>query len=97
MESLSIRIRNPFALREALQVALEVAWPDLPPEEVACLRQFTKLVPAQVGPAAIAVAADVQRSLHACSGHLRQSRTWYWMREDLCQAFNELEKDLSGK
>lgn len=97
MESLSIRIRNPFALREALQVALEVAWPDLPPEQVTCLKQFARHVPAQVGPAAVAVDAAVQRSLLSCSGHVRQSRTWYWMREDLCQAFNEFEKDLSAK
>jgi TPP-dependent trihydroxycyclohexane-1,2-dione (THcHDO) dehydratase len=95
MESLSVRVRNPFALREALQVALEVTWPDLPSEQVASLRSFTRVIPAQVGPAALSVGGDVQVGVLSCAGHFRQSRTWYWLREDLCQAFTELEKDLA--
>lgn len=91
-----MRVQNPFALRESLQVALEVAWPDMPPDEVYGLRSFTCEIPARVSPIALQVGTADRDGLLTCTGHFRQSRTWFWLREDLCDALCELERELRG-
>lgn len=97
MESLSVRVKNPFALRESLQVALEVSWADLPAEQVSDLKRFIGAVPAHVEATAVSVSPAERIGLKACAAYFRQSRTWYWLREDLSEALAELERELCGK
>lgn len=94
MEPLVMKIKNPFALLSSLQVALEVAWPDMSPEQLKHLRRFTETIPTQIGPAPLAVCAAERESLLACASCFRRSRTWYWLREDLSEAVVELEREL---
>lgn len=94
MEGLSVRVRNPFALRESLQIALEVAWPDLPPEGVTSLRTFLGRLPTRIQPVAVPVASEDRQALLACAAHFRQSRTSHWLREDFGHAMAELEREL---
>lgn len=94
MEGLSIRVRNPFTLRESLLVALEVAWPDLPPDRVTCLRAFIAGIPALIHPTEVVVDAAQREGLLACTAYFRPSRTSHWFREDLGQALVDLERDL---
>lgn len=94
MERLSVRIRNPFALKESLQVALEVAWPDMAPDRVATLRRFLRGVPSVVQPTALAIEPGTREGILCCAAYFRQSRAWYWLREDLCQAIMDLEREL---
>ncbi len=72
MEQLSVRVRNPSALRESLQVALEVVWPDLSPEHASCVRRFAKSVPAQVAPASVAVSSREREGLLTCAAYFKQ-------------------------
>lgn len=94
MESLSVRVRNPFALRESLQIALEVSWPDLDPDRVGSLRTFVSVIPALIQPTALEVAPGVREGLLSAVAYFRRSRTYHWLREDLCQALRDLEQGL---
>lgn len=91
-----MRVQNPFALRESLQVALEVAWSDMPADELFGLRRFTREIPSCVSPTALKVGTMDRDGLLTCTAHFRQSRTWFWLREDLCEALCELERELRG-
>ncbi len=96
MESLSVRVRNPFALKESLQVALEVAWPDLPPDRVCHVRAFLGQVPTLIHPVTLQVGRLERLALLACSRYFLQSRTAYWLREDFITAIRELERELQA-
>lgn len=97
MESVSVKVLNPFALKESLLVALEVAWPDMDREAVSAVRGFLSHVPSSVRPAEIAVGQSEREGLLACSAYFQRSRTWHWMREDLVQALYDLFVELKRK
>lgn len=96
LESLSVRVRNPFALRESLQIALEVAWPDLPPGAVCVIKSFLEKIPTRIQPIALPIDGGARQTILACSAHFRQSRTAHWLREDFVQALRDLERELQG-
>ena len=89
-----VPVRNPFALRESLEVALEVTWPDVGETQVSCLRALVRVIPAGVGAACLPVGACESEALLACVAHFRRSRTYYWLRSDLSDALADLEHQL---
>jgi hypothetical protein len=97
IKSLSLRIANPFSLRESLLIALEVTWPDMAPDKVELVKRFAVGLPRQVGPTAAAIDVEEQRALLTCTGHFRQRRSWYWLREDLGEAVTAMERQLRVK
>ena len=94
MDGVQVPVRNPFALRECLEVALEVTWPDVGRDQAACLRALVKAIPVKIGSAELALGPGERNALLACAAHFRRSRTWYWLRADLCEALSEVEQQL---
>ena len=94
MDVISVPVRNPFALRECLEVALEVTWPDLGTEQVGCLRSLVRGIPCTVTAAELPVGPCEREALLACATHFRRSRTWYWLRSDLGDALTDLARQL---
>lgn len=94
MDGTRVPIRNPFALRECLEVALEVTWPDVAQEQAACLRSLVREIPVRVGAAQVSLGPGEREALLACAAHFRRSRTFYWLRADLCEALADLEHQL---
>lgn len=90
----TVPVRNPFALRECLEVALEVTWPDVGREQAECLRCLVGAIPCKVAAAELPVGPSERDALLACAAHFRRSRTWYWLRPDLCEALTDLEHQL---
>lgn len=84
-------MRNGFTLKEALHVALEVTWPDLPADQAGTLRRLVEQVPGCIGSVDLDMAPADKAAVEACMAHFRQSHTWYWLREDFAGALNELE------
>lgn len=96
MNRCSISVQNPFALRESLQIVLEVVWPDLPPKAVPRLRSFVHRLPISILPADIPIAEEEIEGLLLCSSLFRQSRTARWLPGDLVQVMSEFERALEG-
>lgn len=94
MDVISVVMRNPFALRECLEVALEVTWPDLGTEQVACLRSLVRGIPCTVAAVELSVGPCEREVLLACATHFRRSRTCYWLRSDLGDALTDLAQQL---
>lgn len=89
-----VPVRNPFALRECLEVALEVTWPDVGQDQLACLRTLVRAIPAKIGAAHLCVGPGEREALLACVAFFRRSRTFYWLRSDLSDALSDLECQL---
>lgn len=97
MENLTVSVRNPYALREALTVALEVAWPDLAPEVPPGIRTCIAYIPAVIIPQEMHMDTGHRDAFLACISYFRRSRTYHWLREDFCDALRDLEKCLRGE
>lgn len=93
-EALTVQIKNPFALREALLVALEVSWPDLPAEQASNVKALIGTVPCQNRAMEIHLHPIRQAALLACAGYFRNTKTCQWLREDLRAALVELMTPL---
>lgn len=94
VDAATVPVRNPFALRECLEVALEVTWPDMGPDQRDCLRTLVRAIPCKVAAAALPIGRCEREALLACAAHFRGSRTWYWLRSDLSEALSDLAEQL---
>jgi hypothetical protein len=97
MENRPVPVRNAFTLREGLEVALEVTWPDLGPEQGEALRALTRNLPVQVAAVEVTFRPQDEEAFLACMGRFKGSRTWYWLRSDLSEALTEAEQHLNSK
>lgn len=95
MNETEVHVQNPFALRESLQIVLEVVWTDLPPRWVPRLRSFVHLLPDSTLPQPIAVGEEEREGLSRCLVLFHQSRTSHWLRNDLSRAVADLEVALA--
>lgn len=89
-ETLTVRISNPFALREALLVALEATWPDLSSEQASTLKDFTLGIPSQTAPKKIPLLRTEQTALLGLAGYFRSTATCRWMQSTLHVALSDL-------
>ncbi|MDF2629236.1 MAG: hypothetical protein K0R39_3067 [Symbiobacteriaceae bacterium] len=94
MDAAQVSVRNPFAFRECLEVALEVTWPDVAQEQADALRTLLRAIPCKVAAAQLPMGPCERQALLACGAHFRRSRTWYWLRSDLSEAWTDMEHQL---
>ena len=90
-----MQVRNPFALREALQIVLEVTWPDLPPDQVDAIRAQVGALPTRIHAARWTLSPAAREALRSSLARFNQSRASYWLREDLSEALQDLKTQLA--
>lgn len=94
MSTLSVRVANPFVLRGALEVVLEVARMDLAIAEVEAIRDLLATIPISVRSTDLVFALHQARAVLLAVRYFAHSRTRYWLQEETVAALRELERTL---
>lgn len=89
-----VKVTNPFILREALTVALEVSRYQLSYSQIEVIKQFISRLKNVSDWIYTTPSEDLRLDLKQCIWLFINSKTGFWIREDFTQHLIELEKQL---
>jgi hypothetical protein len=87
-------MKNPFALRESLKIAVEVSYPLLVPTPHKSLNSIINRIPNILNESSIQLSKSEMNLLRTCLERFRNTNTFRWVRPDFIEAVIDAEKQL---
>ncbi|WP_144550553.1 hypothetical protein [Bacillus sp. X1(2014)] len=88
-----VYLKDPVSIKEALSVALEV----LPDNKYNQLKESVAWIPIIVGRTKWEIPEELKEDLIHCIKEFKQSKTYFWLREDFKNALYDMEIQLDRK
>ena len=87
-----IVIPSPCRFKTFMEIALEVTLPKLDPVTHENLKRLLKRVPNNLSTETVTTTMEEKKQLKECIHVFKQSKTYYWVREDFLQELQDIER-----
>lgn len=87
-------IPNPFTFKTALEIALEITLPVLPNDEHESIKELISRVPNELKSVPLSISSEEERQIMDCIAAFKQSKTFYWTRDDFLLALKDIERQF---
>jgi len=79
-----------------MEIALEITFPVLPSKEHENLKGLINRVPNELKIVTLSISSEEERHLMNCIAAFKQSKTFYWTREDFLLALKDIERQFKS-
>ena len=87
-----IVIPSPCRFKTFMEIALEVTFSKLDPVTHENLKRLLNRVPNNLSSETLATSTEENKQLKECINAFKQSKTYYWVREDFLQEIRDIER-----
>lgn len=86
-------LNDPISFKESMLVSLEILCEKKYPQ----LKDYIKSIPSAVGRISLEPSPEIAESLKNCIAHFKQTKTYFWLREDFKNSIYDIEIQLNKR